>query len=447
MPIEKYILDRIEDKKEAYQRYKFTERENGALKTFFDIAQEFGRIEDFYALCVAIPKSFFGLDTRLYLVDPKVNSLTLFATTEEGVELHTAPREDVKPSDSPYHTAAKSLVLTIRGKKPLIEQLPFHLEADVLGLLEVFPVEVRDRHQELFFEKFANRIGFRLHNKYLVEKNLEHLRFIRSLVADIEHNVIVPNMVYKLFLKRLRSKVMKNQEIEEAFSEAAETGRCDAQCMRRFLNELSDVNLGLTQELENIEKHYKNMSLFIETLFRKSHFDQGRLTLRTKPCNLQKEVVQPQLERFIEQFRKEGISIDDRMSGIPEEEIVNVVDVGLIAQVYANLFSNALKYTQQITTERGEQKKYIAYGHQMLRDYFGPGKDGVKYNVFSSGPHIPPEESGEIFKEEYRGKNALSKPGTGHGLAFVKNAIEIHGGVVGYEPTRYGNNFFFILPR
>jgi signal transduction histidine kinase len=448
MAVEKYILDRIEDKKDDYQRYRFTERENDALKTFFDLAQEFGRIEDFYSLCVAVPKSFFDLEARLYLVDPKVNSLTLFAVSEEGADaFHEPPPEDVKPSEIPYYTSAKSLVLTIRGKKLLIEQLPFHLEADVLGLLEVYPMEERDLHRELFFEKYANRIGFRLHNKFLVEKNVEHLRFIRSLVADIEHNVIVPNIVYKLFLKRLRAQVKKNREIEGTFHEYTVGGDCDRECREALMKDLSDVNFGLSQELENIEKHYKNMSLFIETLFRKSHFDQGRLTLRTKPCNMQRDVVQTQLERYIEQFNKEGISIDDRMSRIPEEEIINVVDVGLIAQVYANLFSNALKYTQEIVTESGEKKKYIAYGHQILKDYFSPGKDGVKYNVFSSGPHIPAEEREDIFKEEYRGKNALSKPGTGHGLAFVKNAVEMHGGVVGYEPTKYGNNFYFIIPR
>ena len=37
-------------------------------------------------------------------------------------------------------------------------------------------------------------------------------------------------------------------------------------------------------------------------------------------------------------------------------------------------------------------------------------------------------------------------PGTGHGLAFVKQVVEIHGGVAGYEATEEGNNFYFILP-
>jgi signal transduction histidine kinase len=442
------ILERIEIKKENYRQYNFTQRENDAFKTFFDLAQEFGSIEDFYVLCVAIPKAFFDLEARLYLIDPRTNSLSLFAQTEKNVLSPGAPPpEDMRPGEGPYYTGRKSMVLTIRGKKFLIDQLPFHTEDDVLGLLEIYPMEDIDPHLELFFEKYANRIGFRLHNKFLVEKNIEHIRFIRSLVADIEHNVIVPNMVYKLFLKRLRAKTKKNIELEKTLAERVLKSDFEKDAMESLLKELSDVNHGLTIDMENLEKHYKNMSLFIETLFRKSHFDQGRLTLRTKPCNMKKDVVVPQLERYIEQFEKAGIAIDDRLSGIPDEEIINVVDVGLIAQVYANLFSNALKYTEEVETEHGDKKKYIAYGHEIIKDFFGPGRDGVKYNVFTTGPHIPPDERQKLYQEDFRASNAAAKPGTGHGLSFIRNAVEIHGGVVGYEPRQYGNNFYFILPR
>ncbi len=443
-----YIYNRIEGKKIDHLDYNFTQTENSALKSFFDLAQELDNIEDFYNLCVAIPKSFFNVEALLYIVEPKLNGLTLVAKTQNGgAELYTPPPDDVRPFDEPFYTSKGCLILTIRGKEPLIDQLPFDIKDDVLGLLEVYSGNRFDKHRELFFQKYANRIGFNIHNRFLVEKNIEHLRFIRSLVADIEHNIIVPNMVYKLFLRGLKRKIMKNIEMEKLFAEKSSANLCDEACMKNFLKEISDVNLGLTAELENIEKHYRNMSLFIETLFRKSHFDLGHLTLRTKPCNMLKDVVQPQLERYVEQFKKMEISVNDRLSGIPDEEIITVVDVGLIAQVYANLFSNAVKYTQAVTVDSGETLKYITYGHEIIRDYFGSGKDGVKYNVFSSGPHVKSEDREKLFDEGYRGSNVSSQPGTGHGLSFIKNAVEIHGGVAGYEATQYGNNFYFILPR
>ena len=443
-----YILERIESKKLDFTEYNFAQTESNALTTFFDLAQEFESIEDFHKLCIAIPKVFFNLDARLYLIDPKMNELALISKTEEdGYELRTPPPRDVKPNDYPYYTNNNSLVLTIRGKKLLIDQLPFTTKDDVLGLLEIYPVTNLSPHQELFFEKYANRIGFNIHNRFLFEKNIEHLRFIRSLVADIEHNIIAPNIAYRFFLRHLRKKIVKNVEIEKLLTGYSLKESGDGVNIERLLDELTETNRGLMEELENIEKHYKNMSLFLETLLRRSHFDKGQLTLITKPCNINKDVVQPQLDRFIEQFKKMGISIDDQFSGIPDEEVISVVDVGLIAQVYANLFSNALKYTQEMVTQTGERKKYIAYGREVIKDYFGAGKDGIKYNVFSTGPHINPEEREKIFEDEYRGSNVSNRPGTGHGLSFIKNAVEIHGGTVGYEATQYGNNFFFILPR
>lgn len=439
------ILQRIQSKDVDYSHYRFSDTESTAFMTFFDLAQEFDGMEDFSLLCVAIPKGFFNLEARLYLIDPRLNELCLFSRTEGGAGLHTPPPDEVRPHEFPYYTSNNSLVLTIRGKKPLIDDLPFETRNNVLGVLEIYPLEEKSPHRTLFFEKYANRIGFNLHNRFLVEKNIEHLRFIRTLVADIEHNIIAPNMVYRLYLKHLRRKITKNLEIEQRISAAREPG--EEVAMEHLLAELNEVNLGLVDELENLEKHYQNMSLFLETLFRRSHFDKGRLTLIKKTCNMKKDVVQPQLERYADQFRNMGIAIDDRLSGLPDEEVISVVDIGLMAQVYTNLFSNALKYTEEVVTHDGERKKYISYGREEIRDFFGPGKDGIKYNVFNTGPHIPEEERSRIFEDEYRGSNATDKPGTGHGLAFIKNAVEIHGGIVGYEPTQYGNNFYFILPK
>jgi hypothetical protein len=116
----KSIINRIEEKKKDYLDYNFSQKENDALKTFFDLAQEFDDIEEFYGLCVAIPKGFFNLDACLYLVDPKENGLVLAAKTDDStIKLNSPPPDDLKPDDNPYYTHRDSLVLTIRGNSPL----------------------------------------------------------------------------------------------------------------------------------------------------------------------------------------------------------------------------------------------------------------------------------------------------------------------------------------
>jgi signal transduction histidine kinase len=447
MYITEYIYDRIRQKHESYKHYSFSVKESIALATFFDLAQEFESIQDLYILCVAVPNVFFGSEARLYMIEPKLEAIVLVSSSEDsGANLEGPPPDDISPHDEPYYTGRESLVLTIRGNKMLIDQLPVHLDNDVIGFLEVLSGEKLDKHRELFFEKYANRIGFNVHNRFLGEKNIEHLKFISTLVADIEHNIIVPNMIYKLFLKHLKSKIVRNEEIEGLFTGYLERGEIDSDKFKQFCAEMSEVNNGLKDDFMNLEKHYKNMSLFLETLLRRSHFDEGRLILRTKPCHVKNDIIVPQLERFAERFVQMGILVDDSLSFVPEEELISVVDIGLMAQVYANLFSNALKYTDEVVTDGGETKKFLTYGYEVIRDFFGDGKDGVKYNVYSTGPHIRQEERESIFEEGVKGSNTAGRPGTGHGLAFIRNIIELHGGVVGYEAKQYGNNFYFILP-
>lgn len=446
MSISEHIASRIETKKFDYMTYGFSRVESNALKTFFDLAQEFENVEDIYELSVGIPKSFFDLQACLYVIGFPEDHLRLVAKSEDnGDALGAPPPNGIRAAEKPYREG-DSMVLTIRGNRQLLKELPLSGE-NILGLLKIYPCGDLDMHGQLFFEKYANRIGFNVHMRFLLKKYGEHVSFIKGLVGDIEHNVIVPNMVYKLYLKRLSGKIRKNKEIEEAihgYFSASESRRGD---IAPILAELDEVNRGLSEELANIEKHYRATSLFLETLLRKRHFDEGRLTLRTECCDINQAVIIPQFERFAEQFDEKGVSVNDGCGGLPEEDKQVVVDVGLISQVYANLFSNALKYVGEVRGKGGEPQKALCYGREKLPDYFGPGKNGVKYNVFTTGRPIAAEEREKIFEEGYRGAGATGRPGTGHGLAFVKNAVELHGGIAGYEAVPRGNNFYFILPE
>jgi len=447
-----HILARVEEKKRDYAQYDFSRRQDDALKTFFDLAQEFERLEDLYCICVAVLKSHFGLDANLYVVDTKREALVLVCTSNEGYlgEPETLPPAEIAQRGEAY-IEDDSFFAPIRGKMTAMEEDADLKKNTCLGVLEIHPGSELSESERFYLAKFANRIGYALYNKVLSERHKERLRFINSLVADIEHNVIVPNMVYRLFLRRLQAKIRKNREIEEMLAklsaEMVRTAKGEAGQLEQLLAELQEVNQVLADEFTNIDKHHRNFSLFLESLFRRSHFEQGRFIPQTRRCNFKKEVIDPQLDRFIERFRLKGIEIDSRLGGVPDETMEVVVDVGLIAQVYSNLFSNALKYASTVYDEAGAPRKFIAFGREALKNFFGPGKDGVKFNVFSTGPHVPPEEREVIFDEGCRGSHARGEPGTGHGLSFVKSVVRIHGGVVGYEPTHLGNNFYFILPK
>ncbi|UCG14656.1 MAG: sensor histidine kinase [Deltaproteobacteria bacterium] len=446
------IFSRVKDKRRDYARYNFSTEQDSVLKTFFDLAQEFESLDDLYRVCVAVPKAFFGLDTNLYLSDSRRQLLVLVCTSTEGYlgSPDKLPPAVIKAPREAF-IEHESFFTPIFGKMEIAEVEKTEERQELLGMLEISPGSDLTASEQLFFQKYANRIGYSLYNRILTQRNIEHLKFIDSLVADIEHNVIVPNMAFRLFLRRLQGKICKNREIEsmlgEKFKGLGENGTLDRDWQERVMAELREVNRGLEEEFNNIENHNRNISLFVESLFRRSHFQEGRFIPQKRLCNFRKEVIEPQLERLRDRFSSKGIAIDDQLGRGPEESVVAVVDVGLISQVYANLFSNALKYTRVAKDMDGAEKKFVAYGQEILADYFGSGRDGARFNVINTGPHIPIEERERIFEDGYRGSQAGSEPGTGHGLSFVKRAVEIHEGVVGYEPTPLGNNFYFILPK
>ncbi len=431
------IGERLRTKKKQYEEYAFSKAQINALWAFFDLAQEYTTLENFYRVCVLVPKEFLNCESNLYLVGEQ-GQVTLVATSKTGLAEPPKPVENIPLGEE---TSARngSYFFPFKGNRKLLSLLALPQEKPVLGVLEIISPTPLAEHDILFFQKYANRIGYNLHIKLLMSHTLEHIKFVNELVADIEHNVIIPNMYYRYLFRTLRRKIDFLRELEENIKSRSFSREKIAGALEHLYREL-------TNHYQQIEKHYETVSLFLESLLRKEHFEKGRFVIRKRPCRFAKEVIEAQLERYRKRFEKAGIAIDNRLGGVPDEEFIMAVDVGLLSQVYANLFSNALKYTQEVTDEEGRRVKFISFGREIIPNFFGPGRPGVKFNVFSTGPHLSPEEAQKVFEEGWRGSNTNNQPGSGRGLHFVKKVIELHGGVVGYEPTPLGNNFFFVLP-
>lgn len=450
------ICQRVREKSVSYDRYNFSSNYDDFLKAFFDLCQEYDSLDDFSRICVAVPLEMTGFPCALYLVDDKKRELQLVCDSDLGILAPPeAPRSEIRLQSESYETGDSYIV-------PIYSRTIFHsppteagsedwftLERGgrqnrIFGMFEVKRLEALSPSDKFFFQKYCNRIGYNLHNRLILLQNIDHLKFINNLVMDIEHNIIVPNMYFKHIFNQLKKKINEMSGLKAEMSEMP----MPKEIREKFTDSIHHCDT-IQQEMisyhQELVKHHANISLFLESLFRREHFKKGHLVLRTRRCFVEKEVILPQLEHYASRLKAANVSID-RPQNMLEEEFEILVDVGLLSQVYANLFSNAAKYASEVVDQNGVRRKALAYGREMVENFLGPGKQGIKFNVFTTGPHIDANEAEKLFEEGVRGRGSEKHPGTGHGLAFIKHVIELHGGKVGYEPTQQGNNFYFILP-
>ncbi len=458
------ICRRVREKSKSYDRYNFSSKYNDFLKAFFDLAQEYDSLEDFYRICVAVPLEITGVASRLYLCQGSRQCLQLVCDSERGVLPVPEPAPGHIFMDYSPYEIENSYVIPIYSKQPAAEchgdEKPDSGDDEtkgfwcglkggcerhrILGMFEIMPLDSLSEADRFFYGKYTNRIGYNLDNRRIALQNIDHLKFINTLIMDIEHNVIVPNMYFRHLFNKLKKKILKLEELNREIRDMAARD-CNERDCSHCLHRCEDLEQDLLRYHGELVKHHANMSLFLESLFRREHFQRGHLVLHPRRCHVEKEVILPQLEHYASRLRAANITIEhpENMLG---DEFQILVDVGLLAQVYANLFSNAAKYTREVIDHHGRPRKAMAYGCRFVENYPKPGRIGIKFNVFTTGPNYTAEEGNRLFVEGRRGDDSDGVPGTGHGLSFIRHVIEMHGGTVGYEPTPEGNNFYFILP-
>lgn len=110
-----------------------------------------------------------------------------------------------------------------------------------------------------------------------------------------------------------------------------------------------------------------------------------------------------------------------------------LADSRRLAQVFANLISNALKFTPE-----GGDVSVEAH------------RDGrmVRFSVIDTGPGIPPDELPHLFQRFYQTRENVQKhKGLGLGLSICKGLVEAHGGSIWVESLPgCGAGFNFTVP-
>ncbi|NLR71378.1 hybrid sensor histidine kinase/response regulator [Novosphingobium sp. ERN07] len=170
----------------------------------------------------------------------------------------------------------------------------------------------------------------------------------------------------------------------------------------------------------------KHMGRLVDDLLDIARIDQGKISLKTEPVNLQDvatfaaETVQPAIDEA-----GHCLHLD-----LGPQPIMLVADHARVTQIVGNLIGNAAKYTPK--------------GGEIRVTLREEGASAV-LEVTDNGIGIPQDQQSRIFGifEQVDLGGGIKQDGLGVGLALVKQLVELHGGTIGLKHSAPGEGSAF----
>jgi signal transduction histidine kinase/DNA-binding response OmpR family regulator len=183
---------------------------------------------------------------------------------------------------------------------------------------------------------------------------------------------------------------------------------------------------GETREQAVIERQVGHLVRLVDDLLDISRITRGKIELRRQDLELAAgvaaglEMARPLLEQ-----RRQRLELD-----VPAEGLLVNADPNRLAQVVANLLTNAAKYSDPGTTV-----------------HVGGRRDGgwVRLSVRDEGVGLTPEVLERVFDVFFQQPQALDRSKGGLGLAIVRSLVEMHGGRVAAHSEGPGRGSEFIV--
>ena len=155
-----HIQGRVREKIKDHVRYDFSPLQNNLLKSFFDLVQEYDRLDDFYRICVVVLLETMQVESALYIIDNDGKQLRQVCNSLEGIIRESRPvPTGIYLTDQPYKTE-HSYVVPIYRKPPQNsfknnnlmspDQQPWQGDITILGMFEISPLE-KLNEADMFF--------------------------------------------------------------------------------------------------------------------------------------------------------------------------------------------------------------------------------------------------------------------------------------------------------
>ncbi len=231
-----------------------------------------------------------------------------------------------------------------------------------------------------------------------VTKEHEQLELKRSVISTVSHQLRTPLTSLRMSIHLLLEE--RIGKLNEKQADLLLAARDESERLVHIIDDLLDIN--------RIESGM-------------AHLDIKAVS----PSHLGIEG----LELFLVPARDQGVSI---LNNIPDGLPDVMADFDSIRYVFANLLSNALRFTSP-----GGTVTISAVEDQ----------NNIRFSVADTGEGISPEHMEHLFEQFYRVPGQQQKSGIGLGLSIVKEIVEAHGGKVSAESVyTKGSVFHFILP-
>jgi signal transduction histidine kinase len=220
-----------------------------------------------------------------------------------------------------------------------------------------------------------------------------------DFVLTVSHELRTPVTVVKGFAEMLTAQ---RKSLNSRQFEAAEVIAESAGQLQNMINDLLDL----------------------------ARSDAGKLRIEPEPTSVRRLA-----QRVGRQMRPHFEEKDQDFTVSVEKDLPDVeADPARIAQVLANLLTNANKYAPE-----GAEVKLAA----------SRVGDEVEFAVSDNGPGLGQEELDHVFDRFWRAESGETQSvgGTGLGLAIARSLVELHGGAISASAAPgEGATFRFVLP-
>ena len=260
------------------------------------------------------------------------------------------------------------------------------------------------------------------------------------------HSVAVGSIIYAaarditermIFEQSLQDSILKEKELGDMKS------RFVSMASHEFRTPLASVLLScetmlnywkkmdeqqIIQRLNNIKDQVKHLSGVVSNVLQVSKIQEGRLSFNPKS-----EDIIDLIKSALREFNDDPGLVNKIVLNTLYDTLYFYFDKLLLKQVFQNIISNAVKYSQP------EPKISVTLSVR---------SNTIKIVVKDNGIGIDEEDLTHLFEPFFRSKEVSQIEGNGLGLSIVKESVKLHGGEINVKSKiGSGSEFEITLPK